>query len=122
MPDVSNALIAERLNEYADILEQQEANRFRVAAYRRGALDPETLLQTLPGIGPGLAPPRSAFRHHVSAGPRVEELLDVDHEEGQHTVVTETSGPLKGRRVVDGREAECRDFYETTPASTNERG
>jgi hypothetical protein len=28
--------------------------------------------------------------------------------EGQRTVVTETSGPLEGRRVVRGREAECR--------------
>lgn len=31
--------------------------------------------------------------------------------EGQCTVVTETSGPLAGRRVVRGREPECRDFY-----------
>ena len=32
-----------------------------------------------------------------------------DHgPEGQRTVVTETSGPLEGRRVVRGREAECR--------------
>ena len=31
-----------------------------------------------------------------------------DHErEGQRTVVTETRGPLQGRRVVRGREAEC---------------
>lgn len=31
--------------------------------------------------------------------------------EGQCTVVTETSGPLAGKRVVRGREPECRDFY-----------
>jgi putative hydrolase len=31
-----------------------------------------------------------------------------DHEEGQATVVTETHGPMKGMRVVRGREAECR--------------
>lgn len=31
-----------------------------------------------------------------------------DHREGQCTVVTETRGPLEGRRVVRGREAECR--------------
>jgi len=35
-------------------------------------------------------------------------FYDADHEEGQHTVVTETRGPLEGRRVVRGREAECR--------------
>ena len=33
---------------------------------------------------------------------------DDDHEEGQNTVVTETKGPLKGERVIRGREPECR--------------
>jgi hypothetical protein len=33
-------------------------------------------------------------------------FYDGDHREGQHTVVTETHGPLVGRRVVRGREAE----------------
>lgn len=33
-------------------------------------------------------------------------------EEGQHTVVTETRGPLVGRRVVRGRESECRALYD----------
>jgi DNA polymerase (family 10) len=31
---------------------------------------------------------------------------------GQRTVVTETRGDLRGRRVVRGREDECRDYYE----------
>ena len=31
--------------------------------------------------------------------------------EGQCTVVTETSGPISGKRVVRGREPECRDYY-----------
>lgn len=38
-------------------------------------------------------------------------FYDEDHAEGQHTVVTETRGPLKNLRVVRGREAECRAFY-----------
>jgi putative hydrolase len=33
---------------------------------------------------------------------------DDDHQEGQNTVVTETRGPLQGKRVVRGREAQCR--------------
>lgn len=33
-------------------------------------------------------------------------------EERQNTVVTETSGPLEGKRVVRGREAEMREYYE----------
>jgi Holliday junction resolvasome RuvABC DNA-binding subunit len=36
---------------------------------------------------------------------------DSEHAEGQHTVVTETHGALAGRRVVRGREAECRVHY-----------
>ena len=35
-------------------------------------------------------------------------FYDDHHVEGQHTVVTETRGALAGRRVVRGREAECR--------------
>lgn len=34
-----------------------------------------------------------------------------DGEEGQATVVTETQGPLAGKRVVRGREEACRAFY-----------
>jgi hypothetical protein len=34
--------------------------------------------------------------------------FDDSHVEGQRTVVTETRGPLRGQRVVRGREAECR--------------
>jgi len=33
---------------------------------------------------------------------------DGDHREGQNTIVTETAGSLKGRRVVRGREGESR--------------
>jgi len=38
-------------------------------------------------------------------------FYDDQHVEGQHTVVTETHGPLTGRRVVRGRELECREHY-----------
>lgn len=38
-------------------------------------------------------------------------FYDDHHREGQHTVVTETRGELKGKRVVRGREAECEAFY-----------
>jgi len=33
------------------------------------------------------------------------------HHEGQHTIVSETHGPLTGKRVVRGRESECMDYY-----------
>jgi DNA polymerase (family 10) len=38
-------------------------------------------------------------------------FYDDHHQEGQYTVVTEQRGPLAGRRVVRGREAECREHY-----------
>ena len=37
--------------------------------------------------------------------------FDGDGHESQVTVVTERSGPLKGRRVVRGREGECLAHY-----------
>jgi hypothetical protein len=40
-----------------------------------------------------------------------------DGHENQHTVVTETHGPLKGRRVVRGRETECLAHYRQREAS-----
>jgi hypothetical protein len=280
MRAVGNDLVAERLNAYADILEQQGANRFRVTAYRRaadyvaqlevplyeiyaaggipaldelpsigrgiatsiseilqtgrwarmerlrGSLEPAQLFQTVPGIGPKLAQrihdvlgidtleqlevaahngrlervegisyrraqmiratlanmlarPRPAFHEDADHGPGVAALLAVDreyrqkaaegalptiapkrfnpdkvawlpvlhslqhgwhftalfsntarahelghtrdwvviyfyndhHEEGQHTVVTETRGPLRGKRVVRGLEDACARHY-----------
>jgi len=38
-------------------------------------------------------------------------FYDEHHVEGQHTVVTETRGPLTGRRVVRGRETACAQLY-----------
>ncbi|MFS8086639.1 MAG: helix-hairpin-helix domain-containing protein [Acidobacteriota bacterium] len=45
---------------------------------------------------------------------------DADRAERQRTVVTEHRGVLAGRRVVRGREPECRTYYERTriPVST----
>jgi hypothetical protein len=273
-----NMIIADRLREAAALLEQQEANRFRVAAYRkaaetvesladdvglifrtegfqgltalpgigtqiggaiaemirtgqwtqlerlRGTLDPQSLLSTIPGIGanlarrmvddlhidtleglemavydgrlaklPGFGPRRIAMvraalteilrrrrRHRIDRPePPIDVLLDVDREyrekavaknlrliapkrfnpaneawlpvlhtergrweftvlysntalahslgrtrdwvviyfqsvsspEGRRTVVTETSGPIKDKRVVRGRESECIEHY-----------
>ena len=281
MAVISNRLISERLNEYANVLAQQEANPFRIKAYQRaaitvegleedigeiyrsggtealialpnigkgiaaaiaellhsgkltrlerlrGALEPSKLFATLPGIGPKLAErihddldidtleelevaahdgrleaiqgishgraeiiraslhtllttPRATFHQDRSTGPDIGLLLEIDreyrskaehgqlpviapkrfnpkrkpwlpimhdilggwhftvlfsntarahqlkrahdwvviyfynddHEEGQHTVVTETTGPLKGKRVVRGREGECGSYYD----------
>jgi hypothetical protein len=41
-------------------------------------------------------------------------FLEDDGREDQWTVVTETRGPLAGRRVVRGRESECAAWYAST--------
>jgi putative hydrolase len=38
---------------------------------------------------------------------------DDEHQEGQNTIVTESHGPLAGKRVVRGRESECASLYAT---------
>ena len=114
-----NQLVAERLREAAELLEQQQANPFRVSAYRRAAAtvaglgeDVAALLErqgidgldALPGIGPVLAQaiaqmvrtgrwaqlerlrgavaPEQLFRSIPGLGPelarRIHEHLDVD--------------------------------------------
>ena len=65
-----NAILAANLREYADLLEQQEADGFRIAAYRRAADEIAVLaepvqdillkrgregLMAVPGVGPGIA-------------------------------------------------------------------
>ena len=283
MAMTKNQMIAERLREVADLLQHQDANPFRVGAYRRaadtvgslgrdvveildregldglialpgvgrsiasaieelvrsgrwsqlerlrGTLEPETVFQAIPGVGPALAhrihetlevetlealeiaahngrlasvpgiglrraamlraalasmlARRPARRHGETAEPPVRHLLDVDREyrekagagqlrkiaprrfnpsgeawlpilharrgdwdftalysntarahelgrvrdwaviyfhtdnepEGQCTVVTETRGDLEGKRVVRGREGECRAYYPAFP-------
>jgi putative hydrolase len=42
-----------------------------------------------------------------------------DHREGQYTVVTETRGDLIGRRVVRGREEECRNVSASNEQLTD---
>jgi putative hydrolase len=39
-------------------------------------------------------------------------FYDDHHREDQHTIVTETRGPLRGQRVVRGREIECGKLQE----------
>lgn len=69
-PQCTNPFVAERLREFADLLQQQQANPFRVRAYREaadaiGALaedvralferDGSKGLDALPGVGPAIA-------------------------------------------------------------------
>lgn len=47
-------------------------------------------------------------------------FYDGDHVERQCTVVTETRGELLGRRVVRGRETECRTYYSSVEEAVHE--
>lgn len=94
-PQIGNTQVAEKLDEVATLLEAQHANRYRVAAYRRGAdtvrglpepvagvLEREGLdgLEALPGIGDTLA---RAIATMVRTGtlPQLERLRgEVDPE------------------------------------------
>lgn len=42
--------------------------------------------------------------------------LDRDGGDRQWTVVTEVEGPIRGKRVIRGREAECQSWYATARA------
>lgn len=96
----------------------------------KGAADPVALFRSIPTVGRALAKrihdslhveSLEALENAVRGGQlaRVEGLgtkrreADDHHREGQHTVVTETHGKLKGKRVVRGREPECLQIYDT---------
>ncbi len=48
-------------------------------------------------------------------------FYDDHHQEGQHTIVTETQGPLRGKRVVRGREDECHKIYADSGEGSSRR-
>ena len=54
-----------------------------------------------------------AHRLHKSSDWVVIHAYDDTHHEFHRTIVTETRGPLKGKRVVRGYEDECLEFYES---------
>jgi hypothetical protein len=62
----------------------------------------------------------TALAHRLG---RTQDWVVVHFEDGftsgQRTVVTETRGDLRGRRVVRGRERECRRYYQTTPVGSS---
>jgi len=54
----------------------------------------------------------TATAHNLGkTGDWVVVYYESGRRENQCTVVTEARGPLKGKRVIRGREAECRKFY-----------
>lgn len=130
----TNEDIADVLGRIADLLEAQDADRFRVNAYRRAAkvtaeLAPsaaetatsgdDRTLEDLPGIGQSIAAIilfSNSPRAHALQQTRdwVVVYFERDGKEDRCTVVTEPDGFLQGRRVVRGREKECLEHYRTS--------
>jgi len=109
---------------------------------RPSCSNPVSVFRTIPGIGPELARcvhdaldvdtlealeaaaydgrleqvPNTAMAHELGRTRDwvVIYFYDDHHQEGQHTVVTETQGPLRGRRVVRGLQAECGEVYRAS--------
>ncbi len=96
MTDPVNAGVAARLDEVAALLEEQGANPFRVAAYRRAA----QTLRALP------TPVADVLRNEGMEGLRPLPGAGT-------SLARSTRGPLRGRRIVRGREAECEQFYRS---------
>ena len=63
-------------------------------------------------------------RAHQTANTHDWVVLYGDNGAGEHrhTVITATFGPLRGQRVVAGREDECRGVYKQVPAHSKPRG
>jgi hypothetical protein len=110
----TNAIVAHRLREAADLLEHQQASAFRVRAYRRAAATVEALqndvqelaassdvraLEALPGIGRGIA---AAIREMLATG----HWSQLERLRGSTDPVTLLGtvpglGPVLARRIHD---------------------
>jgi hypothetical protein len=108
--------VAELLDADAEYRRKAEADRLRRIAPRRFNPDARAwlpILETRRGRWElTLLYSNTARAHELGkTGDWVVVYYEGDGREGQHTVVTAASGPLEGRRVVRGREAECRRHY-----------
>jgi hypothetical protein len=93
--------IARVLDEIAERLEAQDANPHRVRAFRNGAQSVRNAPE-----------PVARWVEEGHEEKLVVIYYDRERFEGQGPVVTESGGPLAGKRVVRGREAECRRYCE----------
>ena len=120
-----NAPLAARLREYADLLEQQDADGFRVAAYRRAAETLDVLdrpageifaaqgragLDALPAIGPSIA---AALAEMLSTGrwSQLERLRGALDPERLFRTIPGV-GPELAARLHEALEAETLEALE----------
>lgn len=115
----SNADIAARLDTIAELLEAQEANPYRVRAYRMAAQTLRDLKKPAHEILQTALYSNTAHAHELGMTKDWVVIYRDDRDgAGQWTVVTARYGSLRGKRIVRGREAECDAFY-SSPASSS---
>ena len=82
--------------------------------FRRGALEGQSFLHTMRGerrYSALFSPSALAYRYGRQRDWVIIDL-EVPGRNLRWTVVTEWRGPLKGKRVVRGREVECFQLYD----------
>lgn len=112
--------VAELLDADAEYGRRAAAGELRLIAPRRFNPDREAWLPVLHtrrgNWEMNLMYSNTARAHELgTTNDWVVIYFERDGEEDQCTVVTETRGPLAGRRVVRGREQECREYYRQQP-------
>jgi hypothetical protein len=112
----------------AELLDVDREYRRMAAAHRLPTIAPRRMNPTHRAWLPILHTHRGPRRYTAiySNTPRAHELDRVrdwvvlyweeDGARGQQTVVTARTGPLRSRRVVRGREAECEEHYRESGA------
>jgi DNA polymerase (family X) len=121
-PDVATLLAVDR-----DYRREAEAGRLPTIAPRRFNPSGEAWLPVLHAVRDGwhftalFSNTAQAHQLNRTRDWVVLYFYDDENAEVQHTAVTETHGPLVGRRVVRGREAECRAHYAGEDGAAPER-
>jgi putative hydrolase len=116
-PSVANLLVID-----AEYREQAAADRLPTITPRRFNANNEPWLPLYTAIRNGwrfrALYSNTALAHRLGqTHDWVVIYFDDGVSHGQRTVVTETRGDLRGRRVVRGREPECRGHYLPAPAA-----
>lgn len=113
-PDVGLLLALDR-----SYREKADAGELRTIAPKRFNPEGEAWLPIMEVSRPGydftLLFSNTPLAHELDATHDWVVIYWENHEDGQCTVVTSNRGDLAGKRVVRGREPECRRYYESGP-------
>lgn len=120
-PAVTPVSVAELLDVDREYLEKAATGQLQTIAPRRFNPMRESwlpILHTRRGARRYTALFSNTARAHRAGKTRDWVVLYGDNGAGEsrHTVITAAFGPLRGRRVVAGREDECQALYEREPA------